>query len=243
MKISLLCPSRERLNKFLTFTSSVFSTANNIKNVEIVLGVDEDDPKFLSYERIAKNLPFIKFTTFKKDFFKKEGLSGYWNIMAQICNGDIIAMVGDDMIFQTNDWDKEIIDTFKSKKDPIWLIHCNDGMRGPGNKYENVEPMAVNSFLHRSYIDTVGRYVQTEEPNIFQDTYLDRLFSSLNRKIYFHNIMIKHLHFSEGGTKDKTSEALEKTRVGIWDNENLYYEKLGPVMEKESKLLRRKFNF
>ena len=103
--------------------------------------------------------------------------------------------------------------------------------------------MAVNSFLHRSYIDTVGRYVQTEEPNIFQDTYLDRLFSSLNRKIYFHNIMIKHLHFSEGGTKDKTSEALEKTRVGIWDNENLYYEKLGPVMEKESKLLRRKFNF
>ena len=42
---------------------------------------------------------------------------------------------------------------------------------------------------------------------------------------------------------NKTSEALEKTRVGIWDNENLYYEKLGPVMEKESKLLKRKFNF
>ena len=43
MKISLLCPSRERLNKFLTFTSSIFCTANNIKNIEIVLGVDEDD--------------------------------------------------------------------------------------------------------------------------------------------------------------------------------------------------------
>ena len=238
MKISLLCPSRERLNKFLTFTSSIFCTANNIKNIEIVLGVDEDDPKFNEYKRIAKNLSFIKFTTFKKGFFKNEGLSGLWNIMAQVCNGDIVAMVGDDMIFQTNDWDKEIIDTFESKKDPIWLIHCNDGMRGPGNKYANVAPMAVNSFVHRAYINAVGRYVQTEEPAIFQDTFLDRLFGSLNRKIYFHNIMIKHLHFSEGGTKDKTSEVLEATRVGIWDNENLFKEKLLPVMEKEIKILK-----
>lgn len=237
MKISLLCPSRERLNKFITFTSSVFATVNNINNVEIILGVDDDDPKIDSYKRIAGNLDFVTLIVFKSKLFKEEGLSGLWNKMAAECTGNIIAMVGDDMIFRTNDWDKKIIETFKEQRDNIYLVHCNDGMRGPGNKYATVEPLAVNSFIHRDYVDAVGRYVQTEEPNIFQDTYLDTLFRTLGRKIYYHDIMIKHLHFSEGGTKDATSERLEETRVGIWDNNDLFKRKLTPVMQRELKIL------
>jgi len=61
MKISLLCPSRERLNKFITFTSSVFATCKDIDNIELVLGVDSDDSKKESYKRIANNLSFIKY--------------------------------------------------------------------------------------------------------------------------------------------------------------------------------------
>jgi hypothetical protein len=237
MKISLLCPSRERLNKFITFTSSVFSTVNDINNIEIVLGVDDDDPKIDSYKRIAKNLNFVTLIIFKSKLFKEEGLSGLWNIMAEKSTGDIIAMVGDDMIFKTVEWDVKIIETFKQRKDNIYLVHCNDGMRGPGNKYAAVEPLAVNSFIHRDYIDAVGRYVQTEEPNIFQDTYLDTLFKTLGRKIYYHDIIIKHLHFSEGGTRDATSDRLEKTRVGIWDNNDLFKRKLTPVIQRELKIL------
>ena len=237
MKISLLCPSRERLNKFITFTSSVFSTVNDINNIEIVLGVDDDDPKIDSYKRIAKNLNFVTLIIFKSKLFKEEGLSGLWNIMAEKSTGDIIAMVGDDMIFKTVEWHVKIIETFKQRKDNIYLVHCNDGMRGPGNKYAAVEPLAVNSFIHRDYIDAVGRYVQTEEPNIFQDTYLDTLFKTLGRKIYYHNIIIKHLHFSEGGTRDATSDRLEKTRVGIWDNNDLFKRKLTPVIQRELKIL------
>jgi hypothetical protein len=52
--------------------------------------------------------------------------------------------------------------------------------------------------------------------------------------------MIKHLHFSEEGTKDTTSERLEATRVGIWDNNDLFREKLTPVMQKEIKILEGK---
>ncbi len=243
MKISLLCPSRERLNKFLTFTSSVFTTTNNINNIEIILGVDEDDPKFYEYKRIANNLNFIKLIILPEGLFKEEGLSGLWNYMVEKTDGDILAMVGDDMIFKTNDWDRKIIDTFEAQKDPLWLVHCNDGMRGSGNKYQSVAPMAVNSFIHREYVNIVGRYVQTEVKEIFQDTYLDRLFSVLDRKIYYHDILIKHLHYSEGGTKDNTTDILEETRKGIWDDENLFKEKLGPVMQREVKLIRDKINF
>tara|TARA_R110000772_G_C13288618_1_gene437762 strand:+ start:1669 stop:2400 length:732 start_codon:yes stop_codon:yes gene_type:complete len=242
MKISLLCPSRERLNKFITFTSSVFATCKDIDNIELVLGVDSDDSKKESYKRIANNLSFIKYIELPEGLFKAEGLSGIWNQMATECTGDLVAMVGDDMIFQTIDWDEKIIEAFKSKQDNIYLVHCNDGMRGPGNKYVNVPPLAVNSFVHKDYINTVGRYVQTEIKEIFQDTFLDRLFSSIKRKIYYHDIIIKHLHFSEGGTMDKTAEALEETRDGIWDDNELFERVLGPVIKKEVDLLKYKFN-
>lgn len=242
MKISLLCPSKDRLNKFLTFTSSVFCTVKDINNIELVLGVDEDEAKYSSYKRIADNLNFIKLITFEKNLFKEQGLSGLWNKMAVECTGDILAMVGDDMIFKTNDWDDKIIQTFSAKKDNIYLVHCNDGMRGVGNKYPGVEPLAVNSFIHRDYVNAVGRYVQVEEPNIFQDTYLNILFKSINRKIYYHDILIKHLHFSEGGTKDQTAIDLEATREGIWDNTELFNTKLLPLIKQEVEILKKKFN-
>ena len=242
MKISLLCPSRERLNKFLTFLTSVISTTHDIKNINIVLGVDEDDPKFKSYKKIAKNLDFIQFITFSKTLFKEKGLSGLWNKMANECSGDILGMVGDDMIFKTNDWDKKIIETFINKKDNMHLIHCNDGMRGPGNKYSNVEPLAVNSFIHREYVDTIGWYVEDIEPNTYHDTYLHKLFEILNRKIYYHDIVIKHLHFSEYGQKDKTAEILEKERENVWNNNQLFDTKLMPQLLKEVEILKAKYS-
>jgi len=241
MKIALLLPSRNRLNKFLTFLTSVLATTNNIKNIRIVLGVDEDDPMYEKYERIADNLDFIDFITFPEGSFKKGGLSIYWNTMVQKNNYDILAMVGDDMIFKTNDWDKKIIETFKSKQDNIHLVFCNDGMRGPGNKYENAPPFPVNSFLHRDYVDTVGWYVQDIEPKGFQDTYLDKIFEVLDRKIYYHDIIIKHMHFSEYGNRDSTTDSIESDREGIWDNNDIWEQKLLPRVYQEEKILREKF--
>ena len=241
MKIALLLPSRQRLNKFLTFLTSVVATTKNIKNVTIVLGIDKDDPSFQKYLRIANNLEFVQFLSFPEKSFSKGGLSIYWNTMVKKCDHEILAMVGDDMIFKTQDWDEKIIDTFKEKDDNIHLIHCNDGMRGPGNKYENASPFAVNSFVHRDYIDTVGWYVQDIEPKGFQDTYLDKLFEVISRKIYFHDIIIKHMHFSEYGTSDETTTALEKDREGIWDNETIWKDKLLPSILSEAKLLKEKF--
>lgn len=241
MKIALLLPSRNRLNKFLTFLTSVLATTNNIKNIRIVLGIDEDDPVYDKYKRIADNLDFIDFITFPKGSFKEGGLSVYWNTMVERNNYDILAMVGDDMIFKTNDWDKKIIKTFKERDDNIHLVFCNDGMRGPGNKYENAPPFPVNSFVHKDYVDTVGWYVQDIEPKGFQDTYLDKVFELLDRKIYYHDIIIKHMHFSEYGNKDSTTERIEKDREGVWDNNNIWNEQLLPSVLKEEKLLRKKF--
>jgi hypothetical protein len=220
MKIDLFCPSRERVNKLLTFICSIATTAKNINNINLVLGIDDDDPKRDIYLKIAQNFSFIQLVKYPANLFKEKGLSGLWNTMAKQTTNDIIAMVGDDMVFETPDWDEKIIKEFK--------------------KYSNVAPLAVNSFVHRDYINTIGRYVQEIEPNIFQDTYLDKLFEILDRKIYFHDIIIRHRHFSEYGSKDQTSIEMEKLREGIWDNNKLFEEKIYPEILKEVEIIKAK---
>jgi hypothetical protein len=242
MKIDLFCPSRERINKVLTFICSIATTAKDINNINFVLGVDDDDPKRDIYLKIAQNFSFIQLVEFPANMFKEKGLSGLWNRMAEETTNSIIAMVGDDMKFETPDWDEKIIKEFSNKQDNFYLIHCNDGMRGSGNKYANVAPLAVNSFIHRDYVETIGHYVEEIEINTFHDTYLDKLFETLNRKIYFHDIVIRHLHFSEYGGKDQASIDLEKQREGVWDNNNLFEEKLMPEILKEVEIIKAKIS-
>lgn len=223
MKIALMCPTRNRPNKLITLLASILTTATH-HNIIIVLGIDDDDPVKDIYYKLKTNLPtMIQLVEFKNKG-KFLGLSPMWNEMVKQVNSPmesvIYAMIGDDMIFKTKDWDAKIIEEFqKGPEDKLIMVHCNDGMRGPGNKYQNVQPFPVNFFVHENYVKTVGYFVEPYVINIHQDTWCDAIFTNLKRKIYRHDILIKHLHFSEtNGKMDQVSDNLEALRKGIWDN-------------------------
>ena len=214
-----MCPTRNRRNKLLTLIASLITTIKE-DGTYLVLGVDEDDPIKKYYDYLQHNVPFIRIVTFKNNG-KFLGLSTMWNEMVkQTPDVDIYAMIGDDMTFLTQDWDVEIKKEFENgPKDNVLMVHCNDGMRGIGNKYEKVKPFCVNFFLHKKSIDAIGYFVEPYIENIHQDTWNQVVYDSLNRSKYRHDILIKHLHVSE--TKDKVdniTDNLEKLRVGIWDN-------------------------
>jgi hypothetical protein len=220
MKIALMCPTRNRMNKLMTLVSSLITTVKNPNNVKLILGVDADDPAFKYYEYLQQNTSFIELVVFQ-NHGKFLGLSTMWNTMVvQKDNFDIYAMIGDDMIFSTQNWDEEITHDFNNgPSDKILLVHCNDGMRGPGNKYENVPPLCVNFFIHKNYIKTTGYFVEPYMPNTHHDTWPQIVFNSLGRVKYRHDILIKHLHYSETTNKmDNVSSNLEKLRENIWDN-------------------------
>ena len=159
---------------------------------------------------------------FKKNGGKFLGLSTMWNDMANKIDADIYAMIGDDMVFSSPGWDVDIIREFTNgPKDKIKMVHCNDGMRGPGNKYETVKPFCVNFFIHKNYVNIAGYFVEPYLENIHQDTWIQTMFDRLGRSVYRHDILIKHLHQSESTNKsDAITDNLEKLRVGIWDNNN-----------------------
>lgn len=233
MKIALMCPTRNRINKLLTLISSLVCTIKNNDNVVLVLGVDEDDPAKKYYTYLKNNLPFIEIVEFQNNG-KFLGLSTMWNTMAQKIDADIYAMIGDDMAFMTPDWDEEIIKEFNNgPKDKIIMVHCNDGHRGPGNQYENVAPLCVNFFIHKNYINATGYFVEPYLENTHHDTWLQIIFNTLQRAKYRHDIMIKHLHFGIVNAKaDSVSTNLEKLRENIWNN-NDFVNTHKNEMEKE----------
>ena len=103
-KISLLVPSRERLNLKLTLISSIITTVSDINNVELIFGIDEDDPTRDIVYKISKAIPFIKIIDIQNEG-KFIGINRIWNLLFPHAEGDILGYVGDDMIFKTQNWD------------------------------------------------------------------------------------------------------------------------------------------
>jgi hypothetical protein len=193
VKISLLVPSRERLNLKLTLICSILTTVKNINNVELVFGIDEDDPTRDIVYKISEAIPFVKIIDIKNNG-KFIGINKIWNLLFPHAQGDILGYVGDDMVFKTNDWDIKISEEFNSDncpKDNIKLVHCYDGFR-------NKDEICVNAFLHKKYTEIIGYLCREEFLINWSDQWLYQTFKAFNRVEWRKDIHIQHNHWVFG---------------------------------------------
>lgn len=194
-KISLLVPSRERLNLKLTLISSIITTVNNINDVELIFGIDEDDPTRDTVYKIAAAIPFVKIVDIKNNG-KFVGINKIWNLLVPHASSDILGYIGDDMIFKTPNWDSEIIEelTTNLPADKIKLVHCFDG-------YRTSDEICVNAFLHRQYVEVIGYLCREEFLINWSDQWLYQTFKAFNRITYRPDIYIHHNHWVFGQRK------------------------------------------
>jgi hypothetical protein len=191
MKIAILVPSRERMNKRLTLLFSILTTVKDINNINVYYGVDEDDPTLEIIKKIENAIPCVKVVTIKNEG-KFLGLGKLWNILTDSTTEEIISMIGDDMVFSTKNWDEEIIKEFTNNlpQDKIKAIHCNDGHHG--------SKLAVNLFCHRQYREVLGRFMREEFKINWVDQWLHQVFSAFGRLFYRGDILIEHRHWVLG---------------------------------------------
>ena len=217
MKISLLVPSRERLNLKLTFISSIITTVSDINNVEIVFGIDEDDPTRDIVKKISNAIPCVRVVNIQNNG-KFIGINRIWNILAANTKEEIFGYVGDDMIFMTQDWDKKIIEEFNTAncpKDNIKLVHCYDGHR-------EWDEICVNAFVHRKYYEILGYFTREEFLINWSDQWMYQTFNAFNRIKWRKDIHIQHNHWIYGGRKkDKTADRMlsdnhDKISDNLW---------------------------
>lgn len=206
MKISILVPTRERMNNRLTLLFSILTTVNDINNVNVYYGVDKDDPTLETIKKVAKAIPSLKIVEIENngEFL---GLGKLWNILVDNSTEEIISMIGDDMVFKTKDWDLKIIDEFKSgPRDNIKAVHCNDDCHGA--------KLAVNLFCHRKYAEVMGGFMREEFKINWVDQWLHQVFSAFDRLTYRGDIMIEHRHWVLGkNVHDKTAERMATADV------------------------------
>jgi len=192
MKIALLVPSRERISSKRELINSLAATTNDLSNVTLYFGIDDDDPTKAEIVQIAKQYSFVKIIEIHNEG-KFDGLGKLWNVCARATNEEIIAMIGDDMVFMTKRWDTKILEEFNEKncpRDNVKMVYCYDGRHG--------RSIAVNAFIHRNYVSLTGYFMREEFRVDFIDLWLQQIFSALGRIKYREDIHIEHKHWSFG---------------------------------------------
>jgi hypothetical protein len=215
MKIAILVPSRERLNLQLTLISSIITTVDDINNVVLYFGIDEDDPTRATTQKIADAIDFVEVVPIKNGG-KFIGINKIWNILAEHAMNQeewhdiVFGYIGDDMVFRTNGWDTKILNEFEASNCPsdfIKLVHCDDGY--------HKENLCVNAFIHETYFHVVGYLCREEFLINWSDRWLYQSFKAFDRITYMPDIFIEHNHWVFGRrAKDKTGERMGNADQG-----------------------------
>ena len=122
-KISFLIPTRSRVKSLDTTIESIKKNAFNINNIEIILGVDNDDKETI--ESYKKNY----YLDLNVKLFLLERKKGYtdhaWRFleMIKVCSGDIFITFADDLVIKTIHWDKILLEKFNLfPKDNLFIL-------------------------------------------------------------------------------------------------------------------------
>lgn len=205
MKIALLLPTRERMNLKMSFLMSALARCENPNNFTVYFGIDKDDPTLDRCKKLTTVISNLKVIEFEPKG-KNTNIHELWNILARQCDEEIISMVGDDMIFKTDNWDREILKEF-ADGDKFKLVYANDGFRGG--------QMCVNAFIHRYYMDVTGYFLREDFIRNWADQWLWEIYGAFNKRVYRDDIIIQHNHWVFGAmNKDAVAHELQE-REGI----------------------------
>jgi hypothetical protein len=102
----------------------------------------------------------------------------------------IICFVGDDVVFQTPGWEKQIVDHMKVNSPCV--AYCNDLLQG--------ENLPNNVFLSSEIVEALGYMCPPELKHYYIDNFWKDLGIRLGHRglKYFPDIVIEHMHWSNG---------------------------------------------
>lgn len=203
--ISLLIPSRKRPHSIKRFCENVFST-KKLHETEICFYIDDDDIE--SQTTINEfNNENIKCVVGPRIL-----LSNTYNQSYEIAKGPYYMCVCDDVMFRTYGWDEIVINEFDKYEDKLILVYGRDGV--------NDGYTATHFFIHKNWIDIIGRVLPPYFAVDRADTWMTEVAIGINRRVYLDNLFIEHMHpsvrkaivdetYREANTKRKTNERFE----------------------------------
>lgn len=186
-KISLLLPTYGRVPLAQRFMQSVVDQTTHLDNVEIIIRVDEDDIE-------SHQLNFDGLNT-KLLIGKKTTMGNYNTECFNQSSGEIVVLVNDDMVIQTQGWDEKLRALHRKIEDKIYLAYCNDLFK-KGD-------LCTFPILSRQCCELLQQPYHSAYKGAFIDYHLMDIFkrlerSGVNRIYYLDDVVFEHLHYRTG---------------------------------------------
>lgn len=182
--ISILCPTRERPENIVRLVESILKQKSKSGKVEILIFIDDDDDSYPDKleEEYNECLKIIR--------GPRQWISNAHNILYNFAKGEILMTAGDDMIFETQDWDKTVLSKFQNSQDKILLVFGDDRATHSGK-------IAIHGFFHQHWVHVLGTWVQPGRGSAW-DFWSSENARLLGRLEFVPDLIISHIHFRQG---------------------------------------------
>jgi len=194
--------------------SSALSCATKPEDVEVLIGLNYDDPQYAEYSNMGKQLqdkwPKTKRVTITFEAHDKGRL--IWNFLAETAikrNASWVWIGSDDVVFETKGWDERLRDCTVDFPRFVW---GNDGSCGDRH--------ATHPFLNAAWLKTVGKAMPECCQQYDGDTFITELGKATGLGIFDPEIVTRHMNHKYGlGTADETwknTKPLQKVDYDIY---------------------------
>jgi glycosyltransferase involved in cell wall biosynthesis len=209
--ISLILPTRGRPQHIERVLDSLMESAVDPSRLEIVLYVDLDDEPSHGIEFAGANIVKLIRPRTKMGRITRQ--------CYEASHGRYIMLANDDMIFQTREWDRIVVDAFAQCGDDIALVWGNDLHSG----------MPVHPYLSRAVCDLMDGVCPEDYDREFIDTHIWDIFRKLkrlghDRMRYLPDLVLEHIYVHAGkaeadATFEKPRHAADERLYIAWDEE------------------------
>lgn len=232
MKISILTPTRSRINNLTRFVESVNATASGQHELELLFYVDEDDwdvrETLPHLQSMCK--PFVNLWFMRDPSGDKHQYNRWWNFLWKNCTGEIIMQSGDDLVFKTNNWDVAVANEFAKYSDKMVVVYCNDGSYDSANR-------ATHPFLSREWCSLLGYFIPGIYDGAYNDTHITDLGKKTGRFVHLGDILIDHMHVDFGKSSDDEVYQKQREMARQQDARKLFVDSESKRQEDAQKIL------
>lgn len=201
MKISLLCPSFSRPKEARRCYDSAMSLAAKPEQVQFLLGLDMEEPLGAAYTEAFMGLPNRTYVV-----QNPRGSTGLvWNHLAKVCDGDVLHMTADDVVFLTKRWDEVLLSKVRNFG-ALWAAHYVDNLRN--------DAMACNPFVSRAFYEACGTFTLPELCHFFTDTWIEDIARHAGCLHFIKELFIEQRHW-KNALADIDETYQRKRREGI----------------------------
>lgn len=196
--IDILCPSRNRPDRFTVMASSAVRMASHPERVRILLLVDKDDEALPEYVALA-GMPRVELI--END--EKVGCPGLLNKLAlQYSKADLLMAGADDIEFRTEGWDVAIGAAFEAVPDQILVAYTNDG-----RDRDKCEHFVVS----RRWVEIVGCFMWPGFEHFSGDGWVEDVGRRVGRLKFVREVVTEHMHFKYGKAPKDALYASKRT--------------------------------